>query len=84
MKTKILQPCYILLFFLGFIAKGDEPFGSEWARADVADITKAGDASVQIMVFFESTVGVSERSFDDADLWVTNAAGFYSRVVFLN
>tara|TARA_B110000914_G_scaffold102741_1_gene90125 strand:- start:980 stop:3250 length:2271 start_codon:yes stop_codon:yes gene_type:complete len=82
MKTKILQPCYILLFFLGFIAKGDEPFGSEWARADVADITKAGDASVQIMVFFESTVGVSERSFDDADLWVTNAAGFYSRVVF--
>ena len=83
MNTKFFQRGFLLFFLLGFLARADEPLGEESARAEVADVSKAGDGPLRIRVFYESPLGVSERSFDDADLWITNAEGFHSGVTFV-
>lgn len=71
------------MFILGLLAGADEPVQLESVRADAEDVTAEGREPVRITVFYDSPAGVSERSFDDADLWVTNAAGFHSGVKFV-
>lgn len=83
MRRNLLHSIWILFLVTGFLAKADEPITWESVRAEVADVTEVGEAALRIAVTYGSSEGVSGRSFDDGDLWVTQADGFYSGVSFV-
>ncbi|MFT6239539.1 MAG: hypothetical protein ACJAQT_001619 [Akkermansiaceae bacterium] len=83
MRKNLLHTFWILFLVTGFLAKADEPLVWELARAEVADVTEVSEAVLRIAVTYESSEGVSGRSFDDGDLRVTQADGFYSGVSFV-
>lgn len=83
MNMKFFRSSCALFLILGLYAQADEPIEWESVNASIEDVTVEGREPVRISVFYDSPVGVSERSFDDADLWVANSAGFHSGVTFV-
>jgi len=83
MKRTIKTLISMLLCLSVLSALGDEPIDWDDVAADVADVSVTGDSPLRIVVSYRSQGGVSTQSFDDGDLWVTNAKGFYSQVSFV-
>ncbi|MEN8872148.1 MAG: hypothetical protein ABF380_15005, partial [Akkermansiaceae bacterium] len=67
-KIKILISALFCLSVLSGLA--EEPESRDLVVANISDVTVADEAKVQIAVRYQSSLGVSARSFDDADLWV--------------
>ncbi|MEN8773233.1 MAG: hypothetical protein ABF382_06760 [Akkermansiaceae bacterium] len=80
-KIKILISALFCLSVLSGLA--EEPESRDLVVANISDVTVADEAKVQIAVRYQSSLGVSARSFDDADLWVTNSQGFHASVAFV-
>ena len=62
----------------GQILWGDQPLVS----LEVDDVTEAGDAPVELSLWYNNLFGIDQGSGDDADLWVTSVSGFHSGVTF--
>jgi len=82
MKRTIKTLISMVFCLSALSAPGDEPIDWDDVAADVSDVTETGDSPLRIVVSYRSQGGVSTQSFDDGDLWVTNAKGFYSQVSF--
>jgi hypothetical protein len=82
--TRKIKKLISMVFGLSVLAGfSDEPVIGDLVAANVVDVTDSGDVAVQIFISYQSPSGVSARSFDHSDLWVTNANGFHSSVSFV-